>query len=131
MRRHLGLAMAAAFCLALTPAAKAQIWVSTGNPYGMYGSGYYPTGYTTTIGPGYAAGTGWGTAWSPGATYYSSGYAGFAPRAYSATTFYPTAYSYSYPVGYGYSYGYPAYGYGMRRGPLGGWRVGRTYGGFW
>jgi len=126
MRRLLGLALATALCLGLTAESKAQIWISSGNPYGTW-SGYYATGYPAPL-----VGTGVG----PTATYYNSGYSGYAPAAATygyagyipAAAAIPAVTTYRYPAAYSYpAYGY---GYGVRRG-LFGLRMGRTYGGFW
>jgi hypothetical protein len=73
------------------PAANAQVWIGGGSPYGIYGSGYYPTSYGVYA-PAYPG--------IAGTTYYSSGYAGYAPAAFGAPAYAPVA-----------AYGYPAYGY--------------------
>jgi len=117
MRQLLGLVLAGALWVGIGAEANAQVWVSSGYPYGAFGSGYAPTSY-------------YGGAYAPGytsTTYYSSGYTGIAPGPVYAPTYAP---AYAAPV-YGYSYGaYPAYGYRARSGFLGR-GFGRRFGGYY
>jgi hypothetical protein len=120
MRRMMAIVLAGACWLGYTSAADAQVvvrgpfggGVAVGNPYGVYGSGYYPS---TFVAPGYYG----GYAPASAVTYYSSGYYGYAP----------TAATYSYPA-YGtvYSTGYAPTFYGYRRAGLLGRRWAPVYG---
>jgi len=117
MNRISGILMAAGLILGPASIADAQVSLSIGNPY--TGSGLY-------VGPGYNYGLG-------GTTYYGSGYSSYvAPGTtyFSTGTYAPQPYVYTPPVyaappvvgyrTYGYpAYGYPSYGYstyGYRRG---------------
>jgi hypothetical protein len=110
MRRFLGLLLAAGLWFGHASPANAQlgVYVNTpftsvevGSPYGIYGSGYYPS---SAIDPYYNMYAPFSRYGAPGtAIFYSSGYAGITP--------YATTYSYTYPS-YGYSYGYLPYSYG-------------------
>lgn len=108
MRQLMGLVLAGALWMGTGHVANAQIWISSGNPYGAYGSGYYPTTYNAYA-PGYG-----GFGMSTGTTYYSSGYAGYAAPAPYYATGYAAPTAYAYPTNR-YSYGaYPGYGYRVR-----------------
>ncbi len=140
MIRTLGLTLAAGLMLGVAPAARAQLSVTLGNPFGggqVYGTpnvyqnngyannyGYGTTGYVT---PGYAQSgygtTGYGTTtygttgYAPSTGYYNSGYSGYSGVTGSRTTtiYRPAPQVYGYGPTYGgYRQVTPGYGYGSR-----------------
>jgi hypothetical protein len=129
MKRILGLVVAGGLWLGLASVADAQFSLSVGNPYtggfaigapyaGMYGGGLYGVPYAgygvvpgaTVYSSGYAG-------VYPGVTTYSSGYAGvapaLAPAAYSGYVYRPYYGAAAYPR-WGYYGGFRPFGFGRR-----------------
>jgi len=132
MKRILGLVVAGGLWLGMAPAADAQVSLSIGNPY--YGGFSLATPSVGVYSAPYAT---YGVV--PGATFYSSGYAGVYPGVSTYSSGYygvaPVVPPVAYPV-YGYRpyYGvgvYPGVGYYGGYGRFGYGGFGRRLWGYW